>query len=77
MTKKQMWEEVKKIAESELGIELSEGTTLQECGLDSLSLVGLLAGLEDTFLISFRDEDLMPENLKTTDDIVGLLEKYL
>ena len=77
MNRERFLEEVKKIALCELGVELSKGAPLQECGLDSLSLVGLLASLEDAFVISFGEEDLMPDQLKTADDIVELLEKSI
>lgn len=77
MNRERLLKEVKKIALCELGVELSKGATLQECGLDSLSLVGLLVSLEDAFVISFCEEDLMPDQLKTADDIVELLEKSI
>ena len=46
MTREQLTEKIKEIARENPGAELAEGVCLKECGLDSLSLVAVIAGIE-------------------------------
>lgn len=68
---------IRQIAYQTTGAELSDGETLQESGLDSLSLVTVIAEIEDRWKISFSDGDLDPEQLLTLADLVRITEKYL
>ncbi len=77
MTKEQLTEKIKEIAKESTGTDLTEEGTLKECGLDSLSLVAVIAGIEETFGFFFRDNDLEPDKLKTLGELVSLTEKYL
>ena len=43
--------------------------------LDSLAIVELVAFLEARFGIQVSDDDLMPENFKTIDEIVAFVER--
>ncbi len=60
-----------------LGVTLSDGEEMRESGLDSLSLVMLIASMEEAFGISFSEDDLDPEQLITLDDLITLTERYL
>ena len=46
-------------------------------GMDSLTLVSLIVEVENIFSITFNDDDLNPNNLKTLDSIAEILENYL
>lgn len=43
--------------------------------LDSLTIVELVAFLEAKFGIRVQDDDLVPENFKTIDEIVAFVER--
>ena len=45
----------------------------EDLGLDSLSLVGVIVGLEEAFGITFDDGDLDPERLVTVQNILDLM----
>lgn len=60
-----------------LGVELDGDEDLKNEGIDSLSLVILVAGLEELFSIEFNEVDLDPEMLCSLDDLVNLVEKYI
>lgn len=77
MTREQLTEKIKEIARENTGAELREGISLKECGLDSLSLVAVIAGIEEAFGFFFRDDDLQPEGLTTLEALTGLTENYL
>ena len=77
MRKEKISEMIKTLAEKELGVNLLDQMPLHECGLDSLSLVALIAEIEDTFNIIFSDEDLQPEKLVSLQSLVQMTEKYL
>ena len=77
MTREQLTEKIKEIARENTGAELAEGVCLKESGLDSLSLVAVIAGIEESFGFFFRDDDLQPDNLTTLEALVQLMENYL
>lgn len=58
-------------------VEINEDAELKLNGLDSLTLVSLIVSIEDEFQISFNDNDLDPNNLKTLKSIMRIMEKYL
>lgn len=60
-----------------LGVEIEGDDDLKNEGIDSLSLVMLVAGLEELFSIEFNEVDLDPEKLCSLDDLVNLVEKYI
>lgn len=77
MTKTNIAEKIIETAFEISGVELSEAESLKESGLDSLSLVALVAALEEKFGITFSDDDLQPENLIWLSDLVKITEKNL
>lgn len=77
MTKKEIAEKITETAYDISGAELNETEELKESGLDSLSLVALIAEIEERFGFTFSDDDLQPENLKTLSDLVRITEKNL
>lgn len=57
--------------------ELNKEERLQEeLGLDSLSMVGLLVEIEETFEITLDESDMNPYDLNTVNDVIGLVQKY-
>ena len=64
-------------AQENIGVEVLEGEDLRECGVDSLSLVLLITGLEDVFGVQFNEDDLDPDKLIVLDDLVNLVGKYV
>ncbi len=77
MTKQEIGREIKELALEVLDVELSGEENLSESGVDSLSLVELLAGIVNKFNICFGEDDLQPETLVTLDDLVRITEKRL
>lgn len=69
-------EKIKELAKEALGAELSEEEDLRESGVDSLGLVSLIVAVEEEFGLTFRDDDLQPERLRTLGDLTELTEKY-
>ena len=59
------------------GAELTVEESLNERGIDSLTLVALVVAIEEEFGFSFSDDDLQPENLQTLAALISLTEKYL
>lgn len=53
--------------------EESKSHTLKDLGLDSLSVIGLIVGVEDELSIKITDEDLV--KIKTVEQLVSALEK--
>lgn len=77
MTKNEIAEKIKQVAFEMTGAELNDCDTLKECGLDSLSLVAVIAESEERFGISYTDSELDPENLQTLADLVRITENHL
>ena len=77
MTKEEIGRKISALALELTGAEPSEKEPLAECGLDSLSLVSLLAGREEEFGFWFDDDDLQPDRLATLRDLTELTEKYI
>lgn len=48
-----------------------------DLGLDSLSLVAVIAGMEEKFGIEFDESDLDPSEIVSVKDLVDLAEKYI
>lgn len=58
--------------------DIKEESFLKEdLGLDSLSLVEVLANIEDRLSIEFDSDDLNPEELLQVSDLVGLTRRSL
>jgi len=51
--------------------------TLVSIGIDSLRMVELIVTLEDKFGITFDDSDIDSNLLKTVNDIIELVNKYV
>ena len=49
----------------------------EDIGLDSLSLVSVVVGLEEKFGIEFGESDLDPGKILQVKDLINLVEKYL
>jgi acyl carrier protein len=49
----------------------------EDLGFDSLSLVGLIVVLENTFNIIIDEYDLDPANIVTFGDLCSIVEKYV
>lgn len=56
---------------------VAEQKLKEDIGLDSLSLVAVIVGLEERFEIEFKESDLDPSKLLTVSDLVSLVEKYV
>ncbi len=68
--------EIKKLVNNGIDVNITEETSLVELGIDSLMTVELVLGLEDAFNIQFNDSDLEMENLRNVRDIINLVNKY-
>lgn len=77
MTQQQIKKRIQSLSKEELGVDLWEGDSLKESGMDSLSLVALIVALEEDFSIEFSDDDLCPEKIEKFEDLVVLVEKYI
>lgn len=55
---------------------ISESTSLDQLGLDSLDMVTMLVSIEDQLGIELAPEDMNPFDLKTVQDVMALAEKY-
>lgn len=55
--------------------KLTEETTWEEIGADSIDLVDLISELEDEFEISIPDEKI--EDLKTVGDVARLIDEEM
>ena len=77
MNRNEIRDKILKIAEYTAGVDLSEDENLKKSGLDSLAIVAVIVTIEESFQISFNDEDLQPKNLNTLSDLIDLTEKYL
>ena len=74
--KNEIKEFIRTFAEEELGADLSEDADFKESGLDSLSLVVMIA-LEDKFAFRFGEDELQPELLTTLDRLAEITEKHI
>lgn len=45
--------------------------------IDSFDIVGMMVGLEDAFDIEMAAEDVVPDNFRTLDSIVALVERII
>lgn len=45
--------------------------------IDSFDIVGMMVGLEDAFDIEMAAEDVVPDNFRTLDSIVALIERII
>lgn len=54
-----------------------DGDLKTEIGLDSLSLVAVIVGLEEKFGIEFNESDLDPGKINRVQDLVELVGKYI
>lgn len=77
MDRKEIEEKICSIARELTGAELSDTEELKESGLESLSLVSVIAGIEEQFGFFFEADDLQPDKLLTLKDLVELTEKYI
>jgi acyl carrier protein len=69
-------EEIKKI--NDCGEDIKDDSRLKEdLGLDSLSVVSLIASLEERFGIMYNDSELDPDNLTDVKSVTELTEKYV
>ena len=75
--KNEIKEFIRTFAEEELGADLSEDADFKESGLDSLSLVVLIAALEYKFAFRFGEDELQPELLTTLDRLAEITEKHI
>lgn len=57
--------------------EISETDELVNIGIDSLEKIDLIIQLEDALEVRFDESDLDPSELRTVEDIIMLVEKYL
>ncbi len=64
---------------TDLGVESANRADRikEDCGLDSLSLVSVIVGLEEELGGEFDDADLDPAELITVENLITLTEKYL
>ena len=72
-------EEIVRAVLCDMGVEYDSvfDRIKEDCGLDSLSLVSVIVGLEETLGKEFDDSDLEPAELITVGNIIMLTEKYL
>lgn len=69
-------EKLRGIIADQLGIDeatVTEDTTLEDLGADSLALVELVMSVEEEFEIEIQDEDM--EKFKTVGDVLDYIEK--
>ncbi|MEN6473408.1 MAG: acyl carrier protein [Syntrophaceae bacterium] len=56
------------------GVVIADDISLIDSGImDSTGVLELVEFLEATYAITIKDEDLMPENLETIDNIIAFL----
>ena len=69
-------EKLRGIIADQLSIDeaaITEDTTLEDLGADSLALVELVMSVEEEFEIEIQDEDM--EKFKTVGDVLDYIEK--
>lgn len=58
------------------GTELSNSGSLLELGIiDSTGVLELVGFLEETFALTVEDDDLIPDNLDSIDNLVNYIQK--
>ena len=77
MNRKLIKEKIVSFVQESIGVELEGEEDLREEGIDSLSLVMLVTGMEEVFAIEFNDDDLDPDKLTSLENLVDLVEKYI
>ena len=77
MNKDTIGQKIMEFTQENIGVELSEYEEVRDSGVDSLSLVLLITGLEEVFGIQFNEDDLDPDKLVTLSDLVELVGKYV
>ena len=77
MNRESIKEKIVSFAQESIGVELEGDEDLREEGIDSLSLVMLVTGMEEVFAIEFNDDDLDPDKMTSLEDLVDLVEKYV
>ena len=77
MNKDTISQKIMEFTQENIDVELSEYEELRDSGVDSLSLVLLITGLEEVFGIQFNEDDLDPDKLVTLSDLVELVGKYV
>lgn len=69
------FETIKKILVEQLGVDeasVTEETTIEDLGADSLDLVEIVMSIEEEFSVKVDDSEL--ENLKKVGDLVNYIE---
>lgn len=60
------------------GAELTDGESLLDSGIvDSTGVLELVAFIEEEFDIEVRDEELIPDNLDSLDQLAAFVERKL
>ncbi len=77
MEREEIKDRIIALAYEALGTEIAETESLKESGVDSLSLVAIVVGIEEDFGFTFCEDDLQPEKLQTLSDLVAITEKYV
>lgn len=77
MNKSEIIEKLEDICLELIDVKPEINEELSLYGMDSLTLVSLIVEVENIFSITFNDDDLNPNNLKTLDSIAEILENYL
>ena len=72
----------KRVEEAIIDAVGADGITAEQelktdIGLDSLSLVAVIVGLEEKFGIEFDESDLDPSKIIRVQDLVELVRKYV
>ncbi|CDF58830.1 acyl carrier protein [Thermobrachium celere] len=73
-----MFEKIRNIIAEQLNLdesEITEATTFEELGVDSLDLFQILISLEDEFGVEIPNEDA--ENIKTVKDVVDYIKERI
>lgn len=74
--KDQILEYVRENLEYDSDVTIESKTDLMELGiLDSLAIAQLVMFLEDTFSLELDPDDIDPENFKSVDAMVALVER--
>lgn len=58
-------------------VENTELSLTDDLSLDSLTMVTLLMGIEDEFLIELEEKDMNPYDLTTVQGCIDLVERYV
>lgn len=66
---------IKQLLQDKVTSEITLDKTMEDLGIDSLTLVEVIVELEERLEIEFEDDDLI--NLKTIKDVVELIDSKL